>query len=428
MEHLEHFELATDPFSNEPDLSFFYESPMHSDAQRRIARSAMQGKGLTLLSGDHGSGKTLLTRRLFEDLDEEKYEAVLMVVLPGASDAPTLLRRLARELGADPLGEDRTQVVSAIFEALVGVHEEGRSLILMIDDAQILGAEVMAELGGLLNMEHEGRRLLSMLWVGSPELEGLITADPALRSRVDVHVHLRNLDLDSARAYVDHRVKKASGSSALFAAAALESLFKFSDGRPRAINSLADNALFEAYLTGALEVTAAEVERAAFDLGLSASSQEVSEMNGSPEPSLLQESPVGLSLAEGPLSIGKLDLIDGGVASSAEAAGADAVLGLEEEDLWSPGDDLLPDEPGTAAWMGEASDGQTLDLDVEWQPETPSEVASGMTPPEPALEIDSEIEIELAGPTRARGDQGDSLIGSSIPARAEDAFLDLLED
>ena len=90
MEHLEHFELATDPFSNEPDLSFFYESPMHSDAQRRIARSAMQGKGLTLLSGDHGSGKTLLTRRLFEDLDEEKYEAVLMVVLPGASDAPSL--------------------------------------------------------------------------------------------------------------------------------------------------------------------------------------------------------------------------------------------------------------------------------------------------------------------------------------------------
>ena len=137
---------------------------------------------------------------------------------------------------------------------------------------------------------------------------------------------------------------------------------------------------------------------------------------------------MGLSLAEGPLSIGKLDLIDGGVASSAEAAGADAVLGLEEEDLWSPGEDLLPDEPGTAAWMGEASDGQTLDLDVEWQPETPSEVASGMTPPEPALEIDSEIEIELAGPTRARGDQSDSLIGSSIPARAEDAFLDLLED
>ena len=105
MEHLEHFGLAMDPFSNEPDLSFFYESVVHLDAQRRLERSAKQGKGLTILSGAHGSGKSLLTRRLFEELDEELYEAVLMVVLPGASDATTILRRLARELGAQEIGE-----------------------------------------------------------------------------------------------------------------------------------------------------------------------------------------------------------------------------------------------------------------------------------------------------------------------------------
>ncbi|MEE3326008.1 MAG: AAA family ATPase [Myxococcota bacterium] len=429
MEHLEHFGLSTDPFSNEPDLSFFYESPVHLDAQRRLARSAKQGKGLTILSGAHGSGKTLLTRRLFEDLDEEKYEAVLMVVLPGASDASTLLRRLARELGASPQGEDRTHIVSGIYQALVEIREEGRSLVLMIDDAQILGNEVMAELGGLLNMEHEGRRLLSMLWVGSSELETSVAEDPALLSRVDVHVHLKNLGLEATKAYVDHRVKKASGSDELFAGPALDSLFKLSEGRPRAINTLADNALFEAYLCGISEVTAGEVERAGLDLGLlPAPSSDTAPFEVGPEPAAALEVPVTLPLDEEPRSIGKVDLVEGLSAESTEEGGAEAVLGLEDDDLWSPEEEVLSEEPGPTAWNAQASDGQTLDLEVEWRPDASPEGSGEAVLFEASAEDDLEVEIADAEPAWSQEAQKGARDASSIPARAEDAFLDLLED
>ena len=426
MEHLEHFGLAMDPFSNEPDLSFFYESAVHLDAQRRLERSAKQGKGLTILSGAHGSGKSLLTRRLFEELDEELYEAVLMVVLPGASDAPTILRRLARELGAQETSDDRTRVVSSIYQALVGIREEGRRLVLMVDDAQILGGEVMAELGGLLNMEHEGHRLLSMLWVGSSELEVCITEDPALSSRVDVHVRLQNLGLDGSKGYVDHRVQKASGSESLFLGAALDALFKASGGRPRGINTLADNALFEAYLRGAPEVSAADVERAALDLGLLPSFVKETPLNGDEGLEAFKNAPEPLPGSDIPLAIGKVNLIEGLPVEGLEADGAEAVLGLDDDDLWSTEEGSEPESAGPAAWLGEADAGQTLDLEEEWLPEIRGE---GLQ-----VELLSESspleEIELVMPESTPGQEGqpEARAASSIPALAEDAFLDLLED
>ncbi len=421
MEHLEHFGLAMDPFSNEPDLSFFYESAVHLDAQRRLERSAKQGKGLTILSGAHGSGKSLVTRRLFEELDEERYEAVLMVVLPGASDAPTILRRLARELGAQDTGDDRTRVVSSIYQALVGIREEGRSLVLMVDDAQILGAEVMAELGGLLNMEHGGRRLLSMLWVGSSELEACIAEDPALSSRVDVHVRLQNLGLDASKAYVDHRVKKASGSTELFVAPALDALFKASGGRPRGINTLADNSLFEAYLRGASEVSAADVERAALDLGLLPLSAEEASTDGDEGLAASKDAPKLLPVSDVPLAIGKVDLIEGLPVEGLEADGAEAVLGLDDDDLWS-----TEEVSGPEAWLGEAEGGRTLDLEVEWLPDADGEGLEAEFLAE-SSPLDG-IEPTAPGPTRGQESQTKMRAASSIPALAEDAFLDLLED
>ena len=426
MEHLEHFGLAMDPFSNEPDLSFFYESVVHLDAQRRLERSAKQGKGLTILSGAHGSGKSLLTRRLFEELDEELYEAVLMVVLPGASDATTILRRLARELGAQEIGDDRTSTVSSIYQARVGIREEGRSLVLMVDDAQILGGEVMAELGGLLNMEHAGRRLLSMLWVGSAELETSVSEDPALSSRVDVHVRLQNLGLDASKAYVDHRVKKASGSSELFVAPALDALFKASGGRPRCINTLADNSLFEAYLRGASEVSAADVERAALDLGLLPSFGANVSTEGDEGLADFEDDPTALPLNDIPLTIGKVDLIEGLPAEEPEADGAQAVLGLDDDDLWSTEEVSGPESAGPAAWLGEAEGGRTLDLEVEWLPDADGEgLEAELLAESSPLEG---FEPTAPDPARAQESQPKMRAASSIPALAEDAFLDLLED
>ena len=268
MEHLQHFGLTLDPFSNEPDLRFYFESASHKDAQRRVERGLRQHKGLTLLIGEGGMGKTLLARRILELLEEEVFEATLLVMLPGAADATGILQRFARQLGCEEPAVDRAGLLGQIYELLAIVREDGRHAVLMVDDAQIMTPDVFAELSGLLNLEYEDRRLISMLFVGSPELDKLVQNDPSIMPRVDVRVRLQPLDMDNGTAYMEHRMAAVKGSPEIVPPAAMDALHKFGRGRPRLLNTLADNALFEAYLTGRTSIDPSDVERAAADLGI----------------------------------------------------------------------------------------------------------------------------------------------------------------
>ncbi|MFO0687615.1 MAG: AAA family ATPase [Myxococcota bacterium] len=268
MEHLHHFGLSQDPFSNESDLRLYVDTPSHRDAQRRVERGLRQHKGLTLLTGEGGMGKTLLARRMLDGLEEEIFEATLLVMLPGAADAMGIFQRFARQLGADEPARDRAGVLSQIFERLAIVREDGRHAVLIVDDAQVMSPQVFAELGGLLSLEYEDRRLMSMLLVGSPALDRQIRGDASLFPRVDVRVRIQPLDLRSATAYLMHRLSVARGRPELIPGATMEALYKFGRGRPRLLNTLADNALFEAYLAGRHAIEPGDVERAAADLGV----------------------------------------------------------------------------------------------------------------------------------------------------------------
>lgn len=269
MEHLHHFGLPQDPFSNEPDLRFFFESGSHRDAQRRVERGLRQRKGLTLLTGDGGVGKTLLARRILESLEEEVFEAMLLVMLPGAADATGILQRFARQLGCEDPATERAGLLGEIYEHLAIVREDGRHAVLIVDDAQVMTPDVFAELSGLLSLEYEDRRLISMLFVGSPELDRLVQNDASIMPRVDVRVRLQPLDMENACAYLTHRITAVKGNPEIVPSAAMDTLYKFSRGRPRLLNTLADNGLFEAYLSGRTTIESSDVERAASDLGIS---------------------------------------------------------------------------------------------------------------------------------------------------------------
>ncbi|MEZ4279327.1 MAG: AAA family ATPase [Myxococcota bacterium] len=268
MEHLQHFGLTQDPFSNESDLRLYFESPSHRDAQRRVERGLRQHKGLTLLTGEGGMGKTLLARRILDGLEEEVFEATLLVMLPGAADAMGIFQRFARQLGAEEPARDRAGVLGQIYEQLAIVREDGRHAVLIVDDAQVMSPQVFAELGGLLSLEYEDRRLMSMLLVGSPELDRQIQNDASLLPRVDIRVRIRPLDMPAAAAYLKHRLQVAHARPDLIPPATLDVLYKLGRGRPRLLNTLADNALFEAYLAGRSAMEPADVERAAADLGI----------------------------------------------------------------------------------------------------------------------------------------------------------------
>jgi type II secretory pathway predicted ATPase ExeA len=213
-------------------------------------------------------GKTLLARRILEGLEEEVFEAMLLVMLPGAADATGILQRFARQLGCEEPATERAGLLGQIYEHLAIVREDGRHAVLIVDDAQVMAPEVFAELSGLLSLEYEDRRLISMLFVGSPELDKLVQNDASIMPRVDIRVRLQPLDMENASAYLTHRITAVKGNPEIVPSAAMDALYKFGRGRPRLLNTLADNALFEAYLSGRSTIDASDVERAAADLGI----------------------------------------------------------------------------------------------------------------------------------------------------------------
>jgi type II secretory pathway predicted ATPase ExeA len=269
MEHLRHFGLDQDPFRNEPLLALFQELGEHRDALRRLERGVRQAKGLSLLVGEVGSGKTMIVRRLFESLEEEIFEAGMLVVVNDAAEPSWLLRRLAQQLGMSDLPAERDALFAGIYERLAAVREEGRHAVLVIDDAQSLAhPAALAEISALLKLEYEERRLLSLVLSGTPALQSAVAAHPGLARRVDVIARLAALSREASQRYVAGRLAHARGAEKLFSAGAYDCLFALSGGLPRLINTLADNALFEAFLCGRAQVDAVDVERSHADLQL----------------------------------------------------------------------------------------------------------------------------------------------------------------
>ena len=269
MEHLQHFGLAEDPFRNEPRLESFFETHANRDALRRLERGLRQAKGLLVLVGDVGAGKTMVVRRLLESLEEEVFDASMLVVLHGAADAGWMLGRFAAQLGIEEPASEREALLAQIYEKLAIIREDGRHAVLIIDDAQALATHTtLAEVCGLLKLEYEDRRLLSLVLTGAPSLEHALATDPSLAHRVDVKVRLEPLDPTGAAAYLAHRIDAAGGNPAILEPGAVGALHSLGGGLPGPMNTLADNALFEAFLCGRPKMTRTDVERACRDLGV----------------------------------------------------------------------------------------------------------------------------------------------------------------
>ena len=123
MEHLEHFGLSRDPFSNETQIDLFFASQVHIDCERRLSRGVQQAKGLCLVTGAPGCGKTMTLRHFFEELDEDHFEACLLVPVPGVSDGDWILGRFAAQLGIEDVARERSEVLAQIAGALREIQE-----------------------------------------------------------------------------------------------------------------------------------------------------------------------------------------------------------------------------------------------------------------------------------------------------------------
>ncbi len=267
--YLDFFDLTQEPFSNAPVSRFYYNSAQHSQALTRLMHAVSYMKGLSILVGDIGAGKTTLARRMLDSLPESEYEAALLVIIHSGITANWLLRRIALQLGVENPAQEKLALLSQLYQRLLQIYESGKKAVVLIDEAQMLETrELMEEFRGLLNLEVPERKLISFVFFGLPEIEKNLKLDPPLAQRVAMRYKLEPFTAESTEAYIKHRLRLAGCPRMPFTPEALLAVHEHSAGSPRVINTLCDNALFEAFLARQENVSGELVHRIGKNLGL----------------------------------------------------------------------------------------------------------------------------------------------------------------
>ena len=240
-----------------------------SQLYQRLLQIHEAGKKAVVLIGDIGAGKTTLARRMLDSLPEEEYEAALLVIIHSGITANWLLRRIALQLGVESPAQEKLALLSQLYQRLLQIHEAGKKAVVLIDEAQMLETrEIMEEFRGLLNLEVPERKLISFVFFGLPEIETNLKLDPPLAQRVALRYKLEPFTSESTEAYIKHRLRLAGCPKMPFSPEAISAVHKHSGGSPRVINTLCDNALFEAFLARTDTISGEMLDKIGTNLGL----------------------------------------------------------------------------------------------------------------------------------------------------------------
>jgi general secretion pathway protein A len=255
------------PFNITPDPKFLYLSPSHLEALQHLKFGVEQRKGFIVVVGEVGCGKTTLCRRFLNELDPARFDTAL-VVNPRVNENQ-MLRAILHELGESDVGDDPHSLVLQMQKVLLRRIEQGRDIVLIIDEAQNLSFEVLEQVRLLSNLETDQQKLLQIVLMGQPELKDILARDELrqLRQRILVHCQLRPLTRGDLGHYVQHRLTRAGGNGRpTFSKWALWWIHRHSQGIPRIVNNLCDKSLLSAYIRDSDQVVYRDVRRAIRDL------------------------------------------------------------------------------------------------------------------------------------------------------------------
>jgi len=250
-----YFGFKTKPFTLTPDPEFLYPSKQHAMAMTMLEYGLESQAAFSLLTGDIGSGKTTLVRRLLRNLSDQ---VVVGLISNTHANFKSIHRWALSALHIVPEADSDVAAYEALVEWMIRQYGTGRRTLLIIDEAQNLPLEVLEELRLLSNVNSEGDLVLQILLVGQPELRRKLLR-PELHQfaqRVSVDFHLRPLDRHETHAYVRHRLEVAGGSASVFLPESIEFVHARTKGVPRLINQLCDFALVYAYADGRKSVDA----------------------------------------------------------------------------------------------------------------------------------------------------------------------------
>jgi general secretion pathway protein A len=263
-----HWGLREKPFENTPDPRFLYYSQEHKEALARLLYVVRERKGGGLLTGEYGSGKTLLNRVLWQELQQEnKYQSVFILNprLTGIEFIQEIVHQLSD--GSAEITSNKIDLFHILHKILYTNHNMGRHSVIMIDEAQaIQDNDTFEELRLLLNFQMEDAFLLTILLFGQPELKVIVNNMPQLTQRMAVRYHLSALNEQETTQYVQHRLMVAGAKNPVFDEAAHRKIYSFSLGIPRKINTVCDLALLVGYGNGLRIIDEQTVLKIAEDL------------------------------------------------------------------------------------------------------------------------------------------------------------------
>ncbi len=264
------YQLQRNPFEITPDPAFLFPTTRHNEALASLYYGVTSHRGFVVLTGEVGTGKTLILRSLLGLLQRSDI-AFALIFNPSLSPLE-FIRYIAGDFGLPTAGRAKDEIIHVLNEFLLQRHQKGLTTLLVVDEAHLLSPEILEEIRLLTNLETAQRKLLQIIMAGQPELDQkLDSADlRQLKQRIALRCHLEALNLEESHQYIERRLEIAGATpeNGIFSESAVVTIFRNSKGIPRLINTICENALLAGYAKRASIITLEIVEGVAKDLRL----------------------------------------------------------------------------------------------------------------------------------------------------------------
>ena len=243
------YQLSGKPFHLSPDHRFFFKSKIHNRAMAYLRYGLEQGEGFIVVTGGIGTGKTMLVRNLFNELDTRRVIATQLVTTQ--IEAEDVLRMVCASFGLAHEGADKATLLRNLENFFRARNSEGKRILLVVDEAQNLPARSVEELRMLSNFQNNGRALLQTFLLGQEQFKHTLkTAGmEQFRQRITASYHLQALDRKETQQYIEHRLKCVNwNGDPKFKADAIDEIYEFTKGVPRRVNVLCDRLMLHGCL------------------------------------------------------------------------------------------------------------------------------------------------------------------------------------